>query len=393
MIVTEATARLQNTKEESSDLEGVENIKAKLAKLNAKNSNIMLTSLGTYKSTANGLQDRFDRAKSDAKLVKSSLFGTMPLKQYRHILHPGSKLMVGGLYDSVGITETMKADFNKDLPAVQEDYKISKVKHLHIINPVKFVQRSSTGPAENRHLEFLRKNPRVVKMAVLTIERYWKGYKCRKEYRFKMKIKHKLREEELADKLQKELIDRELKAKNRHVDDSEHNNYNRLSEITSPKIMRQNINLKRLQSSVQSFVPSNFGPTFQEYVSERNTFDSALSPCPQPHPPLPQVSTKVQKIIMRACRNNNLLELELLIVKIYPNDVNAVDLVHCTPLFYAAKYGNKSLCQYLFEKGAKVNIICQEGNTALHMAFLSGSRDVYYSHLDGSTSYFQKSQP
>ena len=310
-------------------------------------------------------------------MVKSSLYGTMPLKQYRHILHPGSKLLIGESYEIVGHQETMKSDFNKDINTVREDYKISKVKHPHLLDQGKFVKMASTGPAENRHDEYLRKNPKIVKMAVLTIERYWKGYQCRKDFQNKMRIKQKLKEEELAEKLKIELeLRAQLGIKKRRGTNNEESYRNNLDEPRSPIAEVLWKNAKKVAIAAQVPKALDFGPTYGAFSSYSGGLEANTSPTPPPQQHLPQATSRVQKIIMRASKNNNLSELEVLTYKLFPGDVNIIDVVGNTPLFYAAKYGNKNLCQFLLEKGAKVNTICQEGNTAMHMAFLAGSKEV-----------------
>jgi len=56
----------------------------------------------------------------------------------------------------------------------------------------------------------------------------------------------------------------------------------------------------------------------------------------------------------------------------YENDVNVKDVHGNTPLYYAARNGNKEICEFLLNHHAKVNIRCKGGNTPLHMAFASG---------------------
>lgn len=43
-----------------------------------------------------------------------------------------------------------------------------------------------------------------------------------------------------------------------------------------------------------------------------------------------------------------------------------------SPLYYSAKYGDELMTKMLLKIGADVNQICSNGNTPLHMAFLSG---------------------
>lgn len=45
------------------------------------------------------------------------------------------------------------------------------------------------------------------------------------------------------------------------------------------------------------------------------------------------------------------------------------DKYHNTVLYYAAKKGNPDICKFLLERGAQVNQLCSNNNTAMHMAF------------------------
>ncbi len=56
----------------------------------------------------------------------------------------------------------------------------------------------------------------------------------------------------------------------------------------------------------------------------------------------------------------------------FSSDINAKDDLNNTPLYYAAKNGNKEICEFLLKHGALVNTPCSDGNTPLHAAFSSG---------------------
>ena len=95
-------------------------------------------------------------------------------------------------------------------------------------------------------------------------------------------------------------------------------------------------------------------------------------------PQMIECKSKIQKRVMQAARNNNHSMLEIGTAKLYPSDVNTIDMLGNTPLHYAAKHGNRLLCAFLLEKGAFVNVQGQELNTPLHNAYLSGSAPVFY---------------
>jgi hypothetical protein len=76
--------------------------------------------------------------------------------------------------------------------------------------------------------------------------------------------------------------------------------------------------------------------------------------------------------LFTAAKSNNITIILSAGFHYYENDVNVKDSHDNTPLYYAAKNGNKEICEFLLAHNAKVNIRCQNGNTPLHMAFFSG---------------------
>jgi hypothetical protein len=96
-----------------------------------------------------GVQGMFAKEKEEASIVKSSLFGEMPLKQYRQILHPGSKIILEKSGSGVGNNkETMKCDLKKPQAKITEDYKISTTKNSDIIDNKQYLRAFSCGPLE-----------------------------------------------------------------------------------------------------------------------------------------------------------------------------------------------------------------------------------------------------
>ncbi len=63
------------------------------------------------------------------------------------------------------------------------------------------------------------------------------------------------------------------------------------------------------------------------------------------------------------------------------SDVNVKDDQENTPLYYAAKNGNKEVCEFLVNTGARVNERCSNGDTPLHMGFLSNEVMVMKDHF------------
>lgn len=81
------------------------------------------------------------------KVVKSTMFGQIPLKNYRHILHPPSKLLLAPSTERIGHgKETMKADRSQPNNRILEGYKLEPRKHGFLIDSEKFKRTLSMGP-------------------------------------------------------------------------------------------------------------------------------------------------------------------------------------------------------------------------------------------------------
>lgn len=78
-----------------------------------------------------------------------------------------------------------------------------------------------------------------------------------------------------------------------------------------------------------------------------------------------------QRKLFVAAKSNNLQLILNSGFNYFETDVNAKDDQNNTPLFYAAKNGNREICEFLLHHGARVNEQCSEGNTPLHMGFSS----------------------
>ena len=83
-----------------------------------------------------------------------------------------------------------------------------------------------------------------------------------------------------------------------------------------------------------------------------------------------------QRKLLTAARMNNLQLVRGTQFTYFENDVNARDEKGNTSLYYAAKHGNLEFCQFLVDRGARVNEPCEKGNTPLHMAFFSDKEGV-----------------
>ena len=89
-----------------------------------------------------------------------------------------------------------------------------------------------------------------------------------------------------------------------------------------------------------------------------------------------KIKTRKHRLLMNWARTNNLRELLSCPFELSRKDVNIIDKRKNTPLYYAAFNGNLKMCEFLCEKGARVNTVCSLGDTPFHMAFKSGSTQV-----------------
>lgn len=93
---------------------------------------------------------------------------------------------------------------------------------------------------------------------------------------------------------------------------------------------------------------------------------------------LPKITLSKHFFVMNCSKNGRFENLQRSPQPFYPKDVNVVDILGNTPLYYAARNGNIDICRFLVEKGALVNFPCEGKNTAFHMAFSSGRVDVCF---------------
>lgn len=79
-----------------------------------------------------------------------------------------------------------------------------------------------------------------------------------------------------------------------------------------------------------------------------------------------------QRKLFIAAKSNNFNMILTSGFNYFESDTNIKDDKGNSPLYYAAKNGDKQMCDFLVRHQAFVNEPCSEGNTPLHMAFASG---------------------
>lgn len=80
------------------------------------------------------------------KIVSSTFYGRIPLKEYRAKIHPPSKLVLTNKEQMNEKILTMKADEHLVKSEIEKAYKMSVMKDQKLIDQDKFVATYSTGP-------------------------------------------------------------------------------------------------------------------------------------------------------------------------------------------------------------------------------------------------------
>jgi hypothetical protein len=86
----------------------------------------------------------------ETKLASSSLLGRMPLKEYRHKIHPTSKLILSGKDYYHERNLTMASDSKLSRREAEEAYRLQTVRHQALIDEERFRGVYSGGPARKQ---------------------------------------------------------------------------------------------------------------------------------------------------------------------------------------------------------------------------------------------------
>jgi hypothetical protein len=204
----------------------------------------------------------------------------------------------------------------------------------------------------------------MIKLAVLTIERYYYSYRMRKAYQERLEIIRRM-------KANQQSVVKEAKRKVQNV----------MTVLHFQSRKGKGFGLRHQNTKFDESEPTS--------IPLKRSFSQTLGKPAfrnETQRILPLAKTINQRLVLSKAKTNNFKQLEHTTVKLMPNDINCLDPLRNTPLFYAASHGNKDFCHYLIEKGAIVNLACQGGDTALHMAFKSGNRAVHLVLLDRRAS-------
>ena len=112
--------------------------------------------------------------------------------------------------------------------------------------------------------------------------------------------------------------------------------------------------------------PKFDGTIRKGYTGKKKENLSALHP----------INNLKQKSIMDWTKKNFTKRIIHSAYVIHPHDVNIIDELKNTPIYYACKNGNLEITKYLIKHGSLINEYCQLGNTPMHMAFKSGNIEL-----------------
>lgn len=122
----------------------------------------------------------------ETKMASSTLLGRLPLKEYRHKIHPNSKLILNGkdYYNERNLTMASDSKLNKR--ETEQAYRLQTVRHQNLIEEERFRKLYSGGPTVNQlervNCELRQTTKELRAKAAVTIQRYYKGYIERMRY-------------------------------------------------------------------------------------------------------------------------------------------------------------------------------------------------------------------
>ena len=121
------------------------------------------------------------------KMAHSTMYGKVTEKEYRHILHPQSKLLLKSEKIRLSdIKHTLKGDNKLDFKQIVDEYRLSRQSNPKLINNEKFLNAYSCGPL-NRKSQNRKVNKETIIRAVITIQRFIRSFLAVKR---KVGIKH-----------------------------------------------------------------------------------------------------------------------------------------------------------------------------------------------------------
>ena len=336
---------------------------------------------------------RHQRKLPDTARVKSNFHGEVSLKEYRHALHPTSKLLLGPQYARIprDQKQTMKEDLGKTNGRLQEDYRLRTSRHPGLMKPDKMLPAHSLGPLYRR--SNIYRNAEKLNAAVCVIQRCWRSYKNKKEFGMKIHYLKKMKEESNAARIGSMNFDTSSPQKMGTRNYTPQGSVSVLpvgslakvqstSKLTAPRSghRAQKVSIlpiEELESSNSSSRLEMPGSMHLEIPVDQGAVEGVS---------LALASTELQKLIMDCCKKNNLPKLEGVLTPVAAADVNTRDKLGNPPVWYACKHGNKAMICYLLERGALTNILGAGGDSPLHNAFLSGNKQAVQVLIEAGAS-------
>lgn len=319
----------------------------------------------------------------DTTNAKSTFFGQMPLKEYRHTIHPPSKILKKGDRESRSKKwETMRYDKIKDysIEQLSSEYRLHQSRNFTCIKPERFIKFNSCGPLERN--QYFRRTSEEKRRAVITIERFLLGRLHR--------MKHHMKQSNGIIQVILEKRSDDLKKNNAEKDDIE--NKPIASKIEPSGILKQATRTLTKKEDSRNQIADNSSIHRSTNTIRMNAcrlillteakigYNPTIDSIPKQLYDYEGIKTgnllQKQKSLLNWAKQNNIRRIQRAGFAVYPKDVLVTDSLGNTALYYSAKNGNAQICTFFLEKGADVNQICRYGDTALHMAFRSGSAET-----------------
>lgn len=138
------------------------------------------------KKTGEGkLQNFVKRNTTPTQMANSTFHGKIPIKVYRSIIHPTSKLLISPTDQMFEGTLTMSIDAKHTKSENERAYQIKSVRDQNLINSHQFVRTYSSGPQKGPVVVIPgHQVPRSLKVkAAIVIQKYWRSFIAKRRCR------------------------------------------------------------------------------------------------------------------------------------------------------------------------------------------------------------------
>lgn len=336
-------------------------------------------------------------ARNFTKPIASNYLGLVQPKKLRHLQNPASrviKLPAKGTEEDLNMGDKEA----ENLMQTMHDYKNSIVDRT-TIDSARYKRFYSGGPvSRNKEKKLLTKE-----QAAILIQKVWRGFFDRRMIRYLKglpggRMKKKVSRGSIKNSdpsvvdgvsnfylnfqiLKNNLLNpqNEQKLRIQFIEETRIRNQREFNRKIDKEV-REKIMKSRGKQKKHSFKPD----IKKTAISKDEDIDNELE---EEKKHKSTVFTKnnlhiKQMALLKACKNNNTKFLKNSGYNYTATDVNIVDALGNTSLYYACLNKNLFMVTYLLKRGAKVNKKCAGGNTAVHAAFTSNKVEETDETLD-----------